>query len=67
MSYNFENKVLKLDSVKIIKNNLNFEKGTVSGFSIEVFEEETESYSSYTYYNDEKKRNKDYELLCELK
>ena len=63
----FENKVLKFDSDRIIKEDLNFEKGTVSGFSIEVFEPETESYSSYTYYDDEKKRDKDYELLCELK
>jgi hypothetical protein len=63
----FENKVLKFDSDRIIKEDLNFEKGTVSGFSIEVFEPDTESYSSYTYYDDEKKRDKDYELLCELK
>ena len=63
----FENKVLKFDSDRIIKEDLNFEKGTVSGFSIEVFEPGTESYSSYTYYDDEKKRDKDYELLCELK
>ena len=63
----FENKVLKFDSDRIIKEDLNFEKGTVSGFSIEVFEPDTESYSSYTYYGDEKKRDKDYELLCELK
>lgn len=63
----FENKVLKFDSDRIIKEDLNFEKGTVSGFSIEVFESDTESYSSYTYYDDEKKRDKDYELLCELK
>jgi hypothetical protein len=63
----FENKVLKFDSDRIIKEDLNFEKGTVFGFSIEVFEPDTESYSSYTYYDDEKKRDKDYELLCELK
>lgn len=63
----FENKVLKFDSDRIIKEDLNFEKGTVSGFSIEVFEPDTESYSSYTYYDDKKKRDKDYELLCELK
>lgn len=63
----FENKVLKFDSDRIIKEDLNFEKGSVSGFSIEVFEPDTESYSSYTYYDDEKKRDKDYELLCELK
>lgn len=63
----FINKILKTDSKKIIDGNWVFEKGTVSGFSIEVFEPETESFSSYTYYQDEKSRDKDYELLCSIK
>lgn len=62
----FINKILKSDAKKIIDNNWNFEKGTVSRFSIEVFEPETESFSSYTYYGDKKSRDKDYELLCQL-
>lgn len=63
----FINKTLKTDSKKIIDGNWAFEKGTVSGFSIEVFEPETDSFSSYTYYQDEKSRDKDYELLCSIK
>lgn len=63
----FINKILKSDSKKIVDNNWHFEQGDVSGFSIEVFEPETESFSSYTYYEDEESRNKDYELLCQLK
>jgi hypothetical protein len=61
------NSVLQKDFQKIINEKLSFEKGNVSGFSIEVFEPETESYSSYIYYNDEENRDKDWEILCELK
>jgi hypothetical protein len=63
----FENKILKIDHKKIIDNNWSFRKGNISGFSIEIYETETESHSSFTYYNDEKSRDKDYELLCQLK
>lgn len=63
----FENKILKSNLNKILENNLAFEKGTVSGFSIEVYEPETESFSSFLYYNNEKSRDKDYELLCQLR
>jgi hypothetical protein len=63
----FKNKLLKIDSKKIIDDNFPIEKGTVSGFSIEVFEPETESFSSYTYYDDEKSRDKDWEILCSMK
>jgi hypothetical protein len=67
MGIKINNSVLQKDFQKIINEKLDFEKGNVSGFSIEVFEPETESFSSYIYYEDEKKRDKDYETLCELK
>jgi hypothetical protein len=67
MGIKINNSVLQKDFQKIINEELDFEKGNVSGFSIEVFEPETESFSSYIYYEDEKKRDKDYETLCELK
>ncbi len=67
MGIKVNNVVLQKDFQKIINDKLDFEKGTVSGFSIEVFEPETESYSSYIYYQDEKNRDKDYEILCNLR
>lgn len=67
MGIKINNTVLQKDFQKIINEKLDFEKGNVSGFSIEVFEPETESFSSYIYYEDEKKRDKDYETLCKLK
>jgi hypothetical protein len=67
MKIKISNQVLKQDFQKIINNGYYFEKGKVSGFSIEVFEPETESFSSYTYYDDEKNRDNDYEILCGLK
>ena len=67
MRIKLNNVVLQKDLQRIINGGLNFELGTVSGFSIEVFEPETESYSSYIYYDDEKKRDKDFEILCSLR
>jgi hypothetical protein len=67
MSIKIINSVLQKDFQKIINENLSFERGNVSGFSIEVFEPDTESYSSYIYYNDEESRDKDWKILCELK
>jgi hypothetical protein len=67
MSIKIINSVLQKDFQKIINENLFFERGNVSGFSIEVFEPDTESYSSYIYYNDEESRDKDWKILCELK
>ena len=61
------NPVLRLDIEKIVNQNLSFEKGSVSGFSIEVFIPETESYSSYIYYDNEKNRDNDFEIICKLK
>ena len=61
------NTVLSKNIKNIINNNLKFEKGTVSGYSIEVYEPETESFCSYIYYDDEENRDKDFEILCKLK
>lgn len=61
------NPVLRLDIEKMVNQNLSFEKGSVSGFSIEVFIPETESYSSYIYYDNEKNRDNDFEIICKLK
>lgn len=61
------NPVLRQDIDKIINQKLSIEKGTVSGFSIEVFIPETESFSSYIYYQDEKNRDNDWEIICKIK
>ena len=44
MKIEFKNKVLRLDSQSIINNEYKIEKGYIGGYSIEVFEPETESY-----------------------
>lgn len=60
------NPVLRLDIKKIIDKKYPFEKGSISGFSIEIFIPETESYSSYIYYDNEKNRDNDFEILCKF-
>jgi len=60
------NPVLRQDIEKIISKKLSFNKGTVSGFSIEVFQPDTDSYSSYIYYDSEKNRDNDWEIICQL-
>jgi len=67
MKIEFKNKVLRLDSQSIINNEYKIEKGYIGGYSIEVFEPETESYTSYIYYNDEKNRDIDYEILSNIR
>ena len=57
----FNNTELRKDAVRIAGEGLSYSKGTASGFSIEV--EEDCSSSSYVYYQDEKSRDKDFELL----
>jgi hypothetical protein len=57
----FNNTELRKDAVRIAGEGLAYSKGTASGFSIEV--EEDGSSSSYVYYQDEKSRDKDFELL----
>ena len=41
-------------------------KGEVSGFSIEIEEREPQSFSSYTYYENEKLRDADFDELQTL-
>jgi len=51
----------------IIDNNIDFRKGMVSGFSIEIHEDDPESFTSFTYYKNENERDSDYELLLKMK
>ena len=60
------NPVLRIDIDKIIDQKYPFDKGSVSGFSIEIFIPETESYSSYIYYDAEKNRDNDFEILSKF-
>ena len=60
------NPILRIDIDRIVDQKYPFEKGGVSGFSIEIFIPETESYSSYIYYDDEKNRDNDFEILCKF-
>ena len=39
----------------------------VSGFSIEIREDDPESFTSFTYYKNENERDSDYELLLKMK
>lgn len=57
------NIALKSDIDSIIERRLVFEKGTVSGNSIEIFDPQTDSYLSYTYYDDVESRDNDLEIL----
>jgi len=68
MSKGFINVVLERDLKELSNNITGFEitKGDVSGFSIEVVEIETNSQSSYVYYDRDAERDNDYELLLEL-
>ena len=68
MSKGFVNIVLQKDLNDISKNITGFEisKGSVSGNSIEIFEKDTKSESSYVYYENSADRDNDYELLLEL-
>lgn len=62
------NIVLQKDLNDIIKNiaSIEISRGDVSGNSIEIFEKETKSESSYVYYDNSADRDNDYELLLEL-
>ncbi len=59
----FRNKEAKEMIPLIIKNNLEFEKGTVSGNSIEISETDPESHTSIVYYDDKAARDHDFEIL----
>jgi len=68
MSNVFVNVVLKNDLKDLTENVNKFKvsKGSVSGNSIEVLDKDTQSQSSYIYYDRNSDRDKDYELLLEL-
>jgi hypothetical protein len=68
MSNVFVNIVLKNDlkELKQKVNDIEISKGDVSGNSIEITELETNSQSSYVYYDRAGDRDRDYELLMEL-
>jgi hypothetical protein len=62
MKTNISNFALKRDLKEILSNPQNItriEKGDVSGNSIEIEFKEPISSSSYTYYDNEKNRDKD--------
>jgi hypothetical protein len=63
------NIALKNDLKNFLKNPTKIgeiRKGDVSGFSIEVEEKDPQSFSSYTYYENEKLRDADFEELQTL-
>ena len=60
----FKNKELKTMISTIVDNRLEFRKGIVSGHSIEIEELDPESFTSFTYYEDETARDNDFDLLC---
>lgn len=63
------NIALKNDLKEILSNPskiASVEKGTVSGFSIEIEEKDPQSFSSYTYHEDEKLRDADFDELQTL-
>ena len=68
MSKVFVNIVLKNDLKELTEKikGIEITKGDVSGNSIEVTELETNSQSSYVYYDRVADRDRDYELLLEL-
>lgn len=64
----FVNIVLKNDLKELTEKikDIEISKGDVSGNSIEIIEVETNSQSSYVYYDRADDRDRDYELLLEL-
>lgn len=63
----FNNKEVKAMATEIVEKGIEFEKGTVGGFSIEIVESDPESHTSFIYYDDEKKRDSDFDLLSQLR
>ena len=63
----FNNKEVRDMAALIIENHLDFKKGTVGGYSIEIEERYPESHTSFIYYDDEKKRDSDFDLLSQLR
>ena len=63
----FKNKEVKLMASEIVEKVIDFKKGTVGGYSIEIEESDPESHTSFIYYDDEKKRDSDFDLLSQLR
>jgi hypothetical protein len=63
----FNNKEVKSMASEIVEKGIEFEKGTVGGYSIEIVESDPESHTSFIYYDDEKKRDSDFDLLSQLR
>ena len=63
----FKNKEVREMASLIIENDLYFRKGIVSGCSIEIEESDPQSFTSFTYYEDEDGRDSDFDLLTELR
>jgi len=63
----FNNKEVKAMAAEIVEKGIDFQKGTVGGYSIEIVELDPESHTSFIYYGDEKKRDSDFDLLSQLK
>jgi hypothetical protein len=63
----FNNKEVKEMATEIVKKGIDFQKGTVGGYSIEIEESDPESHTSFIYYEDETARDNDFDLLCMLK
>lgn len=62
----FNNKEVKAMASEIVDKGIEFKKGTVGGYSIEIVESDPESHTSFIYYDDEKKRDSDFDLLSQL-
>ena len=63
----FKNKEVREMATLIIENCIDFKKGTISGHSIEIVENDPESFTSFTYYEDEAGRDSDFNILTQLK
>jgi len=63
----FNNKEVREMASEIVNKGIDFKKGTVSGHSIEIVENDPESHTSFTYYEDEVARDADFNLLTELR
>lgn len=63
----FNNKEVREMASEIIEKEIKFQKGSVGGYSIEIVEGDPESHTSFIYYDDEKSRDFDFDLLAQLK
>jgi hypothetical protein len=67
LDFEFNNKVLNRDLKELISKvtHLEITKGKVSGYSIEVYDKNTQSQGSYIYSKHSKQRDEDYNTLLE--